>query len=262
MKRIQYRSYEEARAFVHTLGLKSLKEWGEYSKSGKRPSDIPSNPRDVYKNSGWVDNYDWLGTVKNHLERSEYRSYEYAKKFIHPMKFKNVEEWTKYCKIGNKPKDIPNSPRKIYDKTGWISWGDFLGTGKIASRHRVFKNYTESKKYIKNLNIGSKSEWMNYSKSGKRPEDIPGCPDRTFKRTGEWISWGDFLSTGTIAPQNRVYKTYEEAVAFLKPFRLKNYDDWAEFYKSGKKPMDIPTNPELIYKNKGWVSYAHFKLSW
>jgi len=258
MKKMKYRPYAEARAFVHALGLKSYKEWGKYSKSGKRPLDIPSNPRDAYKNSGWIDNYDWLGTIKNHLKPSEYRSYEDAKKFLHPMNFKNVEEWTQFCKSGNKPKDIPNSPRKIYDKNGWISWGDFLGTGRIASQNMVFKTYEEAKEYIKQFNVKSKSEWSAFSKSDKKPADIPGSPDSTYKRTGEWISWGDFLSTGTIAPQNRVYKTYEEAVAFLKPFRLKNYDEWAEFSKSGKKPMDIPTNPELIYKNKGWVSYAHF----
>ncbi len=258
MKKIQYRPYPEARAFVHALGLKNFKEWGKYSKSGKRPNDIPSNPRDAYKNSGWIDNYDWLGTVKNYLHKSEYRSYEDTKKFIHPMKFKNVAEWTKYCKIGNKPKDIPNNPRVTYDDQGWISWGDFLGTGRIASQNRIFKTYEETKEYIKQFNIKSKTEWSAFSKSDKRPVDIPGAPDSTYKRTGEWVSWGDFLSTGTIAPQNRVYKTYEDAVAFLKPFGLKNYDEWAAFSKSEKKPMDIPTNPELIYKGKGWISYAHF----
>ena len=40
--------FEEARAFVHALKLGSQKEWQEYSKSGKRPPNIPSSPWKTY----------------------------------------------------------------------------------------------------------------------------------------------------------------------------------------------------------------------
>ena len=46
----KYRSFKEARAFVHTLGIKSIKEWEEYCKSGDKPDDIPSRPDVVYGN--------------------------------------------------------------------------------------------------------------------------------------------------------------------------------------------------------------------
>ena len=38
----QYRSFKKARAFVRSLGLKSVAEWRAYCKSGKKPDDIPS----------------------------------------------------------------------------------------------------------------------------------------------------------------------------------------------------------------------------
>jgi hypothetical protein len=41
---VNWRKFEDARTFVRGLGLKSFTEWGEYSKSGKRPNDIPGNP--------------------------------------------------------------------------------------------------------------------------------------------------------------------------------------------------------------------------
>ena len=45
----KFRDFESAREFVQKLGLKNYKEWKEYSKSGKKPDDIPSNPGLVYK---------------------------------------------------------------------------------------------------------------------------------------------------------------------------------------------------------------------
>ena len=52
--RANWRPFEEARAFVHGLGLKSVPEWWVYCKSGKKPPDIPTNPHVVYADA-------WLG---------------------------------------------------------------------------------------------------------------------------------------------------------------------------------------------------------
>ena len=57
----KYLPFEEAREFVRGLGLKSIIEWKEYSKSGKRPKDIPSSPNTIYRDKGWVGLKDWLG---------------------------------------------------------------------------------------------------------------------------------------------------------------------------------------------------------
>ena len=54
-------SFDAARAIVRALKLGSSKEWNEYSKSGKRPSNIPSAPDKVYRNAGWTSWHDWLG---------------------------------------------------------------------------------------------------------------------------------------------------------------------------------------------------------
>jgi hypothetical protein len=45
-----YRPFEEARKFVHSLGLKDRHEWYEYCKSGKKPIDIPSKPGQLFAN--------------------------------------------------------------------------------------------------------------------------------------------------------------------------------------------------------------------
>ena len=58
---MQLRPFTEARAFVHSLGLKNENEWREYRKSSAKPRDIPSHPDTAYKVQ-WKGMGDWLGT--------------------------------------------------------------------------------------------------------------------------------------------------------------------------------------------------------
>jgi hypothetical protein len=58
----QYKSFKEARAYVHGLGLKSYAQWRAYCKSGKKPDDIPAHADRTYADAGWAGMSDWLGT--------------------------------------------------------------------------------------------------------------------------------------------------------------------------------------------------------
>ena len=66
----EFRSFEEARAYVHTLGLKSQKEWKAWSASVARPYDIPSSPETKYASSGWLSFPDFLGYAVGKQARS------------------------------------------------------------------------------------------------------------------------------------------------------------------------------------------------
>ena len=53
---------KDAQKMIKLLGIKSKREWFKFCrKSGLRPHNIPYNPYLFYKNSGWIDWYDWLG---------------------------------------------------------------------------------------------------------------------------------------------------------------------------------------------------------
>jgi hypothetical protein len=56
-----YLPYLEARDFARSSGIKSQTEWNKYSKKD-RPHNIPSNPSKNYKNKGWNNWMEWLGT--------------------------------------------------------------------------------------------------------------------------------------------------------------------------------------------------------
>ena len=63
-----WRSFKEARAFVHRLNIRSQIEWRRWSKTPSRPDDIPSNPQRTYRAYGWKDWADWLGTRSDKLK--------------------------------------------------------------------------------------------------------------------------------------------------------------------------------------------------
>ena len=60
-KKKEWRSFDEARGFIHQLGLRNTSEWRAYCTSGQKPDDIPSAPNAVY-GSEFAGFGDWLGT--------------------------------------------------------------------------------------------------------------------------------------------------------------------------------------------------------
>jgi hypothetical protein len=60
-KRYDMLPFAVGRAYARKLKLKTQKEWEAWSKSGQRPSNIPSSPDKTYRNDGWISFPDWLG---------------------------------------------------------------------------------------------------------------------------------------------------------------------------------------------------------
>jgi hypothetical protein len=156
-------------------------------------------------------------------------------------------EWIAYCKSGKKPGDIPSDPNGVYADDGWSGMGDWLGTGRVApGQHRSF---AKARAFVRGLKLKSQSEWIDYCKSGKKPGDIPSNPQKTYANDG-WAGYGDWLGTGRFSG---TYRPFREARAFVRRLGLKSRADWSDYCKSGKKPKDIPTAPQNVYANDGWI---------
>ena len=178
----EFRNFEDARKFVQSLKLKNDSEWRKYCNSNNRPDDIPVNPNTTYKNKGWKNLGDWLGTGRVASQLIEYRSFEDAKKFVESLKLNSQKEWRTFCKSGNKPNDITASPHKTYKNKGWTNLGDWLGTGRVAAQLKQFRSFEDAKKYIHSLNLKSTDEWKKYVKSGNKPDDIPADPWWVYRK--------------------------------------------------------------------------------
>ncbi|MDC0324369.1 hypothetical protein OAM21_04160, partial [Verrucomicrobia bacterium] len=255
----KYRPFKEAREFARSLNLKNREEWEVFCKSGKLPPDIPANPNQTYKDKGWRGLGDWLGTGTIANFNKKYRTFNAARKFARSLNLKSGSEWSAFCKSEKLPPDIPAKPNQTYKDKGWIGMGDWLGTYRIAAQLKKYRPFKEAREFARSLNLKNRSEWLAFCKSGKLPSDIPATPDRTYKDKG-WIGLGDWLGTGTIAVHRRqrrtinaAYRTFNAAREFARSLNLKNSDEWRAFCKSGKLPSDIPTNPNRIYKDKGWI---------
>jgi len=256
MKKNNWKSFEDAKKFVHTLNLKNSKEWDAFCHSDKKPDDIPISPRNAYKNMGWIGVGDWLGTGSVATYNRKYKPFVEARNYVQKLGLKKQHDWYKFVKSNKKPVDIPTDPFAVYKNKGWKSFGDWLGTGSIAYRYKVWRPFPEARKYVRSLGLKSETEWRKYYKSGKKPGDIPAGPKQVYKK--EWKSLGDWLGTGRIADQLKQYRPFPEARAFIHSLKLKSQTDWNRYYKSSKKPRDIPSAPERVYKNKGWTSMGEW----
>ena len=255
LARLSWRTFEEAREYVTSLGLKSRKEWREYINSGKKPADIPDSPRYTYRSSGWISMGDWLGTGRVATYLMEYRPFREARSFAQSLGLENRNDWHEYCKSGKKPKDIPATPEGTYKDRGWISFGDWLGTGTVAPLLREFRSFNEAREFARSLQLKGQSEWKEFCKSSDKPEDIPSNPNRTYFDKG-WLGFGDWLGTGSVSNANRTFKTFSDARRFARSLGLRGQQEWFTYTKSGRKPASIPATPSRTYKDDGWKNWG------
>lgn len=122
---------------------------------------------------------------------------------------------------------------------------------------KKFVDYTIAKEFASSLNLKGKSAWETWAKSINRPKDIPAAPQRTYNQKG-WQGWGDFLGTGTIAPQHRVFRSFEDTRIFAQSLEFKNQAEWRKWTKSTQKPDDIPAYPDEVYAKEGWQGWGNF----
>lgn len=252
LSKFNWMEFEEAREFVNKLGFKNNKEWQKYCKSENKPGNIPNRPDSSYIENGWIGWGDWLGTNNIANYNKVYRSFKDAKKFVQQLNFKTGTEWKIYTKSSEKPLDIPSNPMSTYKNGGWNGMGDWLGTGRIASQNRVYKEFSEARSFVHTLRFKNTYEWNEFCKSGKKPIDIPSKPIQTYKDIG-WNGMSDWLGHGKITNSEKRFRIYDEAKYFIHDLKLKNYKEWKEYCKSGNKPIDIPSEPKDVYENNGWI---------
>jgi superfamily II DNA or RNA helicase len=272
LARLSWRQFKDARNFIHNLNLKSNTAWRKLLASGNLPRDIPSHPDRQYVGLGWESWGDWLGTgnIANYFK--EFLPYKEAEIFAKSLGLKTNGDWKKYCdgeyiEKPPLPANIPKAPEPTYKGKGWVSWGVWLGTGNFAPGEIEYMTYSQAQSFVSNIGIKSGTEWRLYCKGelhGKppKPANLPVAVEAIYKGKG-WVSWGEFLGTGMVAPSKLTYRNYEDAESFVKSLGLKSVSDWKKYIKGHYPdkptcPTDIPATPHQVYKNSGWKSWGTF----
>ena len=122
-------------------------------------------------------------------------------------------------------------------------------------------SFENARKYVHSQKLKSSKYWTIYCKSGKKPDNIPAYPQSVYKK--EWKGMGDWLGTERIPNadlyESGFYLPFEKARKFARSLNLKTENEW-KHYRS-KKPKNIPGKPQVVYKNKGWVSCVYWRAT-
>ena len=167
----------------------------------------------------------------------KWRSFDEARAFVRSNGLTSQADWTRYCRSGDKPDDIPTNPRRTY-KAEWRGTGDWLGT--------EYRSFQAARAFVRSKGFTNQAEWKTFCRSGGKPDDIPATPEVVYK--AEWRGMGDWLGTGAVAPKDRQYRSFQAARAFVRSKGLTKLREWKTFCRSGGKPDDIPATPEVVYK--------------
>lgn len=220
MKR-KFLPFEEGREFAQSLHLKSSSEWEDYRLENRLPKDIPTHPERTYSNEweGWGD---WLGTKT--LREVKFRPFAQAREFVHHLGLRNLEQFARFCKTKERPRDIPTQPSRAYPSE-WKGWGDWLGTDTIATWKRLYLQFDKAREFVRSLNLQRAEDWCDYVKSGKKPDNIPAAPWNTYKKDWlgifDWLGYeGKYWSPGKVKEllealiDSRIIYNWEEAVQY------------------------------------------------
>jgi hypothetical protein len=126
---------------------------------------------------------------------------------------------------------------------------DWLGNGKQYD----MLPFAVGRAYARKLKLRSWKEWRAWSKSGQRPSNVPGNPDRTYRDDG-WISIPDWLGfEGRVSAKDM--PPFAAGRAYARKLKLGTQREWVGWSKSGQRPSNIPSHPEKVYRDDGWISY-------
>ncbi len=199
------------------------------------------------------------------LVKLKYRSFEAAREWARQSGITKQPEWIRRWKAGEIPSDIPLTPPSVYEKKGWIDWGDFLGFRRPATKKKL-RSFEDARAFVAKLGIRARPEWTKYSRKGitnlpPLPDDIPRNPMHAYKGKG-WISWPDWFGTAPgLASRYLDLMEFGTARSFARSLSLKGQRQWRKYCRGGmphlpERPRGVPAGPEHYYQELGWAGYA------
>ena len=256
--KVAFLPFKKALLYARSLKLKSLQEWKDWAKTGVRPANMPSSPHNTYKHDGWQGFGHWLGTG-NLVGGGKLAFLPFRKALLYArtLKLKSQTEWQDWARTGVRPANMPSHPNSTYKHDGWQGFGHWLGTGAVAYKDIQFLPFKKALLYARSLNLKGVKEWEQWRKSGARPANMPSRPDQTYKHGG-WQGYGHWLGTGNVSPKDKQFLPFKKALLYACKLKLKSRKVWQDWAKTGARPANMPSRPDITYKHDGWQGYGQW----
>jgi len=257
LAKLSWMSFEEAKVTVRKLGINSDSDWRRARKEGLLPANLPGHPWVIYPEYTTLG--DFLETGRIADQYRNYYTYNDAKKIIQ-RDFPNIRSIKQY-NVAFRDRELPEKfPSGLYNSYPKFVSGDFFGTGIIADAKKKdqFLDFESARKEARALGkkygIKKQADWINISKEGKRPSNIPSRPDQTYEN--EFTSWPDFLGYSALGVRNKApfHKTRE----FILSLGITKMTHWKKYVKNNPLPSDIPKSIDDVYRGDGWINSSSF----
>jgi hypothetical protein len=196
-------------------------------------------------------------------QQTQHATFEAARIFVRTLKLRGWKEWLAYSKSDQVPDNNPGEPDRKNRAKGWISLAVWLGYDEQQlERERQERmrplSFEKARVFVRSLKLGSVKDWNVYMKSGKRPDNIPSRPDLIYRDAG-YVSLPDWLGYGVGKQPKKMIErgsalSFEAARTFMRTLNLGSVKEWLAYCQSGKCPDNIPSRPDLIYRDAGYVS--------
>lgn len=112
--------------------------------------------------------------------------------------------------------------------------------------------FEEARIILSNMGIATVRDFERRCRADPQfpPPGIPRAPATVYPDFIERGGWSVFLGTQNRASRGREWRSYSEAAAWAQSQGLKTMKDWiSKCQEPGWLPLDIPSNPQQIYKD-------------
>ena len=257
-KASRFAPFDQALAFAQALGLANQKEFKAWCKEGRRPPNVPADPRKIYKDGGWQGWGHWLGTGNDKTVTEPFLPFDDALAVARSLGLPSSTEWKVWCTEGMCPPNVPRRPDLAYKDGGWQGWAHWLSSGNITKPSK-FAPFGQALAFAQSLGLANTKEWKAWCKEGRRPPNVPADPAKTYK-DGGWQGWGHWLGTGNqpTKAKEQPFLPFGEALRVARSLRLVSSTEWKAWCRSGARPANVPAAPDQAYAHDGWVGWVHW----
>ncbi len=231
--------FTEARAFARSLGFHSPNEWRQWCREGKRPRTVPPDPWRAYPTEyrGFAD---WLGYPPRNC-RGIKMLFADAREYVRSLGLGSAKDWYVWAASEKRLRSMPSNPEEAYP-TEWAGWRDWLGHERI-----IMLPFSVARRQARRLGLRTSREWIAWTRSGKRPRNIPCKPENTYESC--WRGFPDWLGYKPVK-----WLQFYRARRQVHELGLRSCAEWFRWATSDRRPKNVPSSPPKVYRPywRGW----------